>query len=52
VLNNPHTGEKPLDLAIDEFFTGDVWIHYWGFEKALVGARPEPRALQRHAGGH
>jgi uncharacterized protein (TIGR03086 family) len=39
VLSNPHTGEKPVDEAIDQFYTGDVWMHTWDLAKALG---PEP----------
>ena len=35
VLSNPHTGDKPVDEAIDQFYTGDVWMHSWDLAKAL-----------------
>lgn len=40
VLRNPHTGDKPLDEAIDEFYTTDVWMHSWDLAKAL-GREPD-----------
>ena len=35
VLSNPHTGDKPVDEAIDQFYTADVWMHSWDLAKAL-----------------
>jgi uncharacterized protein (TIGR03086 family) len=35
VLNNPHTGDKPVDEAIDQFYTTDVWLHSWDLATAL-----------------
>jgi uncharacterized protein (TIGR03086 family) len=40
VLSNPHTGEKPVDEAIDQFYTGDVWMHSWDLAMAL-GLEPD-----------
>ncbi|ASR37039.1 TIGR03086 family protein [Prauserella marina] len=40
VLSNPHTGDKPVDEAIDEFYTDDVWMHSWDLAKAL-GREPD-----------
>jgi hypothetical protein len=40
VLSNPHTGDKPVDEAIDEFYTADIWMHSWDFAKAL-GREPD-----------
>ncbi|MEV5537424.1 TIGR03086 family metal-binding protein [Saccharopolyspora shandongensis] len=40
VLSNPHTGDKPVDEAIDQFYTGDVWMHTWDLAKAL-GREPD-----------
>ncbi|GAA1763981.1 maleylpyruvate isomerase family mycothiol-dependent enzyme [Streptomonospora arabica] len=40
VLSNPHTGDKPVDEAIDEFYTPDVWMHSWDLAKAL-GREPD-----------
>ncbi|HEY7261741.1 MAG TPA: TIGR03086 family metal-binding protein [Trebonia sp.] len=34
VLANPHTGELPLDLAIDRFYTADVFMHTWDLAMA------------------
>ena len=33
-LANPHTGELPLDLAIDRFYTADVFMHTWDLARA------------------
>jgi uncharacterized protein (TIGR03083 family) len=40
VLSNPHTGDKPVDEAIDQFYTADVWMHCWDLAKAL-GREPD-----------
>jgi hypothetical protein len=40
VLSNPHTGVKPVDEAIDEFYTADIWMHSWDLAKAL-GREPD-----------
>ncbi len=40
VLSNPHTGEKPVDEAIDQFYTPDVWMHSWDLAEAL-GREPD-----------
>ncbi|WP_205327200.1 maleylpyruvate isomerase family mycothiol-dependent enzyme [Glycomyces sp. YM15] len=40
VLRNPNTGDKPVDEAIDQFYTVDIWMHSWDFAKAL-GREPE-----------
>src|SRR4051794_16149692 len=40
VLSNPHTGDKPVDEAIDQFYTGDVWMHSWDLATAL-GREPD-----------
>lgn len=40
VLSNPNTGDKPVDEAIDQFYTADVWAHSWDLAKAL-GREPE-----------
>jgi uncharacterized protein (TIGR03086 family) len=34
VLSNPHTGTLPLDLAIDRFYTADVFLHTWDLARA------------------
>lgn len=31
---NPHTGENPVPVAIDRFFTGDVFFHTWDLARA------------------
>lgn len=33
-LSNPHLGEIPLDLAIDRFYTSDVFLHGWDLARA------------------
>ncbi len=35
VLSNPHIGDKPVDEAIDQFYTADIWMHSWDLAKAL-----------------
>jgi uncharacterized protein (TIGR03086 family) len=35
VLHNPHFGQRPVDEAIDEFYTPDIWMHSWDLAKAL-----------------
>ncbi|MEU6248024.1 TIGR03086 family metal-binding protein [Glycomyces sp. NPDC047010] len=40
VLSNPNTGDKPVDEAIDQFYTADIWAHSWDLAKAL-GREPE-----------
>ena len=34
VLANRHTGEVPLDQAIDRFYTADVFMHTWDLSRA------------------
>ena len=34
VLSNPHLGEVPLDQAIANFYTADVFMHSWDLAKA------------------
>jgi uncharacterized protein (TIGR03086 family) len=33
-FSNPHTGELPLDAAIDRFYTTDVFLHTWDLARA------------------
>jgi len=33
-LANPHIGELPLDRAIDQFYTADVFMHTWDLARA------------------
>ena len=40
VLRNPHTGELPVDEALDRFYTSDIWLHTWDLAKAL-GREPD-----------
>jgi uncharacterized protein (TIGR03086 family) len=34
VLTNPHIGELPLDRAVDQFYTADVFMHTWDLARA------------------
>lgn len=34
VLANPHIGEMPLDVAVDRFYTVDVFMHTWDLARA------------------
>lgn len=34
VLSNPHIGEVPLDRAIDQFYSSDVFMHTWDLARA------------------
>jgi uncharacterized protein (TIGR03086 family) len=34
VLSNPNTGDVPLDRAIDQFYTSDVFMHTWDLSRA------------------
>lgn len=34
VLSNPHIGDVPLDVAVDRFYTGDVFMHTWDLARA------------------
>lgn len=33
-LANPHIGELPLDVAVDRFYTADVFMHTWDLARA------------------
>ena len=33
-LDNPHTGRLPLERAIDQFYTPDVFMHTWDLSRA------------------
>ena len=33
-FSNPHTGELPLDQAVDRFYTVDVFMHTWDLARA------------------
>ena len=33
-LSNPHIGELPLDTAISQFYTSDVFLHTWDLARA------------------
>jgi uncharacterized protein (TIGR03086 family) len=33
-FSNPHTGNLPLDQAIDRFYTTDVFMHTWDLTRA------------------
>jgi uncharacterized protein (TIGR03086 family) len=34
VLSNPHVGDVPLDRAVSQFFTADVFMHSWDLATA------------------
>lgn len=34
VLRNPHIGEVPLDRAIDQFYSADVFMHTWDLARS------------------
>lgn len=34
MLSNPHTGDVPLDQAIANFYTSDVFMHSWDLARA------------------
>ena len=34
VMSNPHIGELPLDAAVDQFYTADVFMHTWDLARA------------------
>jgi uncharacterized protein (TIGR03083 family) len=34
VLAEPHVGELPLDRAVDQFYTADVFMHTWDLARA------------------
>ncbi|WP_406177072.1 hypothetical protein [Streptomyces sp. NBC_00996] len=34
LLSNPHIGEIPLDQAVDQFYTADVFMHTWDLARA------------------
>jgi uncharacterized protein (TIGR03086 family) len=34
VLTNPHLGELPLDVAVDRFYTTDIFLHTWDLARA------------------
>ncbi|MDO9397688.1 MAG: TIGR03086 family metal-binding protein [Herbiconiux sp.] len=41
--SNPHTGEHPLGVAIDRFYTTDVFLHSWDLAAATAqDARLDP----------
>lgn len=40
VLSNPEIGDNPVDEAIDQFYTSDIWMHSWDLARAL-GREPD-----------
>ncbi|MBJ7357060.1 TIGR03086 family metal-binding protein [Nocardioides sp.] len=34
VMDNPHIGEVPVDRAVSQFFTADVFMHTWDLARA------------------
>ena len=49
VLANPHIGELPLDRAVDQFYTPDVFMHTWDLARA-TGQDPPRKSATRHPG--
>ena len=35
MISNPHMGDKPLDVALSEIYTPDIWMHSWDLSRAL-----------------
>ncbi|WP_292644620.1 TIGR03086 family metal-binding protein [Nocardioides sp.] len=35
IVSNPHMGDKPLDVALSEIYTPDIWMHSWDLSRAL-----------------
>jgi uncharacterized protein (TIGR03086 family) len=35
MISNPHMGDKPLDVALSEIYTPDIWMHSWDLARAL-----------------
>ena len=51
VLSNQHIGEVPLDRAIDQFYTADVFMHTWDLARATgQDDRLDPDFCVRAAG--
>ena len=34
-VSNPHTGDLPLDVALSQIYTPDIWMHSWDLARAL-----------------
>jgi uncharacterized protein (TIGR03086 family) len=52
LLTNPHLGEIPLDRAIDQFYTADVFMHTWDLARATgQDDRLDPAFCARLLGG-
>ena len=34
MLSNPHVGDVPLDRAINDFYTSDIFLHTWDLARA------------------
>ncbi len=53
VLSNPHIGDVPLDRAVSQFFTADVFMHTWDLARATGQDETlDAGALRGHAGRH
>jgi len=51
-LTNPHIGSLPLDAAIDQFYTSDVFMHTWDLARATgQDDRLDPEFCARLLGG-
>ena len=52
-FSNPHTGEMPLDVAVDRFYTVDVFMHTWDLARATgQDDTLDPTLSRRAARGH
>lgn len=48
VLSNPHIGDMPLDQAVDQFYTSDVFLHTWDLARATgQDERLDPERCER-----
>lgn len=50
MVSNPHMGDKPVDVALSEIYTPDIWMHSWDLARALgqdfdLGAERAARML-------
>lgn len=34
-VSNPHTGDQPVDVALSQIYTPDIWMHSWDLARAL-----------------
>ena len=50
-LSNPHIGEIPVDRAIDQFYTSDVFMHTWDLARATGQDWSPPAAASEESLG-